>query len=301
MKQIPRELFRIRSGVFAAKLALCLGLAGAGLGAVARGPWPLAAAGQLVLGLMFVHAVELQHQCLHQTGFRTRWLNRAVGVLLGLPMLVCYSHYRARHLHHHRWVGTEQDREFFAYDHRALSTWRGLAARAWSWRRFVSVGVTMADALLGRPCADARHPAEARDIRRELLLMLGAVAGVVGLTWATGSTLALRAWVLPLLLVAEPVHFLIELPEHYGYDKPEGDVLANTRTIVSNGLMAWFTNGNNFHVEHHYQPQVPVENLPALHRLLRPTIKHQAVTYRDFLKWLLHRPAAVIARRPLGL
>lgn len=283
MKQIPRSLFTIHSHVFVAKLAVWGLLMGAGLGAVATGVWPVVLLGQVVLGLMFVHAVELQHQCLHRAAFRTAGLHRVVGVLLGLPMLVGYSHYRARHLHHHRWVGTERDREFFAYDHQALRSWWGLARHAWNPRRLWTVGISIAEALRGNASADARHAGEARAIRHEYLLLGSLLVLLVAATLLTGSSFPLLAWLLPLLLVAEPVHFLIELPEHFDCDRPEGDVLANTRSIDSNWWMAWFTNGNNFHVEHHYQPQVPVENLPALHELLRTSIKHRAVTYREFM------------------
>jgi fatty acid desaturase len=276
-------LFTIHSHVFLGKLAVWGLLVSAGVLAVATGRWPVVLLGQVILGLMFVHAVELQHQCLHQTAFRSRGPHRWVGVLLGLPMLVCYSHYRARHLHHHRWVGTERDREFFAYDHQALRSWWALVRNAWNPRRLWTVGMSIAEALRGVASADARHAAEARAIRHEYLMVCGLLVMVVTATVLTGSLFPLLAWLMPLLLVAEPVHFLIELPEHFGCDRPEGDVLANTRSIDSNRWMAWFTNGNNFHVEHHYQPQVPVENLPALHELLRPAIKHRAVTYRDFL------------------
>ena len=86
----------------------------------------------------------------------------------------------------------------------------------------------------------------------------------------------LALWVVPLVLSAEAAHFLIELPEHFGCDKPTRDVMTNTRTVMASRFMFWLTNGNNYHVEHHYSPQVPVERLPELHRLLSPRIKHRA-------------------------
>src|SRR4029077_5857829 len=72
-------------------------------------------AAMIALGLMYGHAVELQHQALHNTAFPSRGWNRFVGFFLGLPMLVSFSDYQYNHLNHHRLLGSKEDREFFNY------------------------------------------------------------------------------------------------------------------------------------------------------------------------------------------
>ncbi|HEX2039464.1 MAG TPA: fatty acid desaturase, partial [Acidimicrobiales bacterium] len=90
---------------FRFRLALFVALTGAGAAAVALTAGWARLPGQVLLGVMFAHALELQHQCLHGTGLATARANRWAGRLLGAPMLVSYSHYRARHLRHHRYLG----------------------------------------------------------------------------------------------------------------------------------------------------------------------------------------------------
>ena len=88
---------------FVLKLLICTACLAIGVLGALQTNIALATLGIVLLGLMYAHMIELQHQCLHDTAFRrgSGW-NRAIGVLLGLPMLVSYSHYRAVHLHHHR-------------------------------------------------------------------------------------------------------------------------------------------------------------------------------------------------------
>ena len=282
--RIPKGLYTINPYVFICKLLILAAIVVPCVTVIVMCPWYSAVPAQVILGVMFAHSVELQHQCLHRTAFRDKQLNRMVGVLLGLPMIVSFSHYRTRHLKHHRFVGTPQDTEFFSYNHQEIHSWRTLAIHAFSLRRYPMVLWNVRDALLNRRSPDARNALEARHIRQEYhLLALAVVAGVV-FTGVYQTTLVVALWLVPLIFIAEPAHFLIELPEHFLCDRPVRDVMTNTRTIVASRFMFWLTNGNNFHVEHHYSPQIPVERLPELHSLLAPQIKHCQATYWRFLR-----------------
>ena len=75
----------------------------------------VAIVGFFVLGCMFAHAVELQHQCLHYSAFKSRRANRIIGVILGLPTLTSFHAYRRSHLEHHRKLGSAEDIPFFNY------------------------------------------------------------------------------------------------------------------------------------------------------------------------------------------
>ena len=46
--------------------------------------------------------------------------------------------------------------------------------------------------------------------------------------------------------------------------------------------MTWFTNGNNFHVEHHYMPGLPIDRLHDLHAVIGKDITHYYESYRAF-------------------
>ena len=90
------------------------------------------------------------------------------------------------------------------------------------------------------------------------------------------------SWIVPLIALAAPIHTLVELPEHYKCNLDSVDVLENTRTIKSNSLMFWFTNGNNFHVEHHYAAAWPMDKLDILHEQIGHLIVNKNIGYREF-------------------
>jgi fatty acid desaturase len=101
----------------------------------------------------------------------------------------------------------------------------------------------------------------------------------------------LYGWLIPCVFVAEPIHFFIELPEHYGLNtQTNPDVFSNTRTILHvSSFFRWFTNYNDLHTAHHFLPMVPMENLPAL----QPKIEHwikpicKEETYFEFINKII--------------
>ncbi|SNT22315.1 fatty acid desaturase family protein [Actinacidiphila glaucinigra] len=283
--------------VFLAKLAVLALLTCAGVVlAVQRNLWA-AGAGIVLLAAMFTHAVELQHQCLHHSAFRRAFPHRLVGVPLGMPLLVVYSHYRVRHLQHHRYLGTPQDTEFFGFDTRGPLTFRALLRGLLDYPRLGTVGADVVRAVTGRWTYAFGHiaPAMRRRIVTEHALLGAAVAGAVVLAFLGHGEYVLRLWVLPLLL-AVPLHFLVELPEHLLCDTQTTDVLRNTRSIRGSWLSTWFTNGNNLHIEHHAAMTVPINRLGERHEETRSLAVHVERSYADFyrLLWqaLRDRPAA---------
>lgn len=74
--------------VFVCKLGIVLALAVAGGFLALSDSLPLALCGAILLGAVYTHAVELQHQCLHHTAFLKAWPHRVIGIPLGLPLLV---------------------------------------------------------------------------------------------------------------------------------------------------------------------------------------------------------------------
>lgn len=246
--------------------------------------------GIFMLGALFAHGVELQHQVLHNQGFRNRTLNEAVGVLLGIPMLVSYAGYQASHLRHHRLLGTPENKEFFDYgDQYGLS--RIGTVLLWAKRFLMPAHHASFLKNLFRALTGQAIPGEdisvSKRICRDHLIMAGSIGLLVALSILTAPLLIALVWVVPLVLVAAPIHALIEMPEHYQCDVTSTNTFSNTRTIKSNAVMTWFTNGNNFHVEHHYMPGLPIDRLHDLHSVIAKDIPHYYDSYRDFYYDLL--------------
>ncbi len=245
----------------------------------------LAGIGTLLLGAMYTHAVELQHQCLHHSAFTRTNLHRLVGIPLGLPLLVAYSHYRVRHLQHHRYLGTPNDAEFFGFDTRQPLTGRVFLRGLFDYPRLFLMLRDVWRAFRGTWTYDIGQiaPRSRRDIIAEYRL-IGVLLAAVAAVAALGShELVTRLWLLP-LLVAVPLHFLVELPEHILCDYDTTDVLRNTRSISGSRFSTWFTNGNNLHIEHHAAMNVPINRLGERHAEVAQLAGHMERSYPDFYR-----------------
>ncbi len=258
------ELSKVRIAPFLGRLIVFLGLIAVCVTVIVKMPGIPAFVAMVVLGLIYAHGVELQHQALHNTAFPSKLWNRLVGFFLGLPMLVSFSDYQHSHLRHHRLLGTSDDREFFNYGYERLTSLKPLLAHLLMVRHYRDVLGFIAGSLVGRVKEGISKRETAVKIRTEyqwmgFFLILAVVASVVFKTF-----LLVEVWLIPLLF-AIPTHALIELPEHWGRDHDTLDVRTNTRTIRTSWLGYWFTNGNNYHIEHHWLPAVPNDRFREIH------------------------------------
>ena len=282
VRLLNREYSKISNGIFATKLLALLTILGFAIAlSLADGVLPRVCGG-ILLGLMFTHMLELQHQCLHYTAFNSRVINRLTGFILGIPMVVSFEHYRQQHLFHHRNCGTEQDKEFFIRQNIKRSMTLQLLSTI-SLSRFLEVFKNIGAAWKRETTNPGRFVANKMLIQREYrILSLIFVGCIVVLFLISRSDLILTAWVLPILLISEPLHSLIEFPEHHECDRSSKDPLKNTRTIAGSKFSFWFTNGNNYHVEHHLLPNVPIDKLPLIHKRISPYIVKRNASYLEF-------------------
>lgn len=288
-RDLPKSLFVKRPEFFTVKFAFAVALIAlcwVGM-ALVRTPEMIIPAA-IVLGLVYAHLVELQHECLHEHAYSRRWLNRLVGFACGLPMMSSYWHYKYDHLRHHAYLGTSQNREFFNYRFDRLDTPAGFFRGCFHLGRYVSVFQNIGRSLLGRTNPMVTKTVAAKKIRTEYLGFAVLLAVAVAVTAWTRSPLVLFAWVIPALVVAEPTHFLIELPEHFGLNtQSDPNVLSNTRTVTGSRFAKWFTNGNDLHTAHHFHQGVPMAQVPSLHELIAGRVETVDDSYWVFYKKVL--------------
>jgi fatty acid desaturase len=283
------DLFKIKSKssdvTFSLKLIVYFGLIILGGIMVFSPLLILQALGVFIMGAMFTHGVELQHQVLHSQGYRDRKSNEFIGVILGLPLLVSFAGYRASHLRHHKLLGTPENKEFFDYGDQ-YGAGKLLALRSLA-QRFLMPGLyaqfikNSVYSLVGRDFDD-ELPHVSAQMRRDYRAMLAMIILLAALSFFTENLIIVSLWLLPMVLVGVPLHALVEMPEHFGCDTDSRDPFANTRTIKSNAFMTWYTNGNNYHVEHHLMPGLPIDRLHDLHGEIENHIQYYHTTYRDF-------------------
>ena len=182
---------------------------------------------------------------------------------------------------HHKNVGTSEDTEYFDYGDGPL-TFRQFLSTLSMRQHYARFFRNFALFMTGRPIPNFRDKHQPI-LRRYYYVVIGFVVALAaaGILTETGLRPFLT-WVAALVLVAGPIHALIEFPEHYKYDADTKDILHNTRSIQSGWFMTWFTNGNNFHVEHHMYPFVPLQNARHVHDILHPDHAHYNYGYLEF-------------------
>ncbi|PSB13164.1 hypothetical protein C7B76_20820 [filamentous cyanobacterium CCP2] len=250
-------------------------------------PWKLFPA--CLLGAMFAHGVELEHELIHQKYFNAR-LQNGLGFLLGLPMLVEFSRYTATHGYHHRMVGTANDEESFAYDFERLQSPIGFLLHVSMIDHYRQVFQAMLFAISGNR-QEVRQGLGKAGVNLPSQTLSQIVKGYRGFavvlvfafifSMIFQTTVFLQVWLLPLAF-ANFIHALVELPEHWGCIHTATDCVENTRTILPSKFMEWLTNGNCWHVEHHSNPAVPIDQLSTFHHQLAPRIKFLSDGYVGF-------------------
>jgi len=240
--------------------------------------------GVFLIGSMFAHGVELSHQLLHGTGFKSRKLSNIIGSIMCTPMLISFRSYQLCHLRHHAFVGTKDDTEFFEFNMLDENVSWGQKILSFTMiTHYFTFCKRVYMSLIGESLFDFLPSKLDEQCRTQYLAMSAFIILIVLVSFLFNNTSVLFLWAIPLLLVAGPLHTLIELPEHSGCDQSTQSIYENTRSIDSNGFLTWFVNGNNYHVEHHQYPLVRPEHSSKLHQYIKPLIKNKSTSYRDFV------------------
>jgi len=237
--------------------------------------WALLIPSLLVHGIVLVFLFSPLHETIHRTAFRTRAVNDAVARAAGFLLVLPADYFRAFHLQHHRFTQDRaRDPELagppiasrgdYLLRVSGLPYWRERFATTW---RHAMGGITE-DYIPAR-----QRPAIAWEARAHLAgyLLLAAAS------LAAGNALLLWLWVVP-ALIGQPFLRLYLLAEHSGCPEVP-DMLANSRTTVSNPAVRLLCWNMNLHSAHHAYPAVPFHALPAADRLLAPRIVRRSRGY----------------------
>jgi fatty acid desaturase len=108
-------------------------------------------------------------------------------------------------------------------------------------------------------------------------LQLCLYLAIAAVSIVTGSTLALRYWLLPAVL-AEPLLRALLIVEHTGCSL-DSNGLTNTRSTLATLPVRFLMWNMPFHAEHHLYPSIPFHRLPDAHRRLSGKIRHVSPSY----------------------
>lgn len=285
-KKLPSELFKRKPKIFLLKFtfAMLLIIVSSAIYVVYR-EWYIACFSIVINGLIFAHLIELQHECMHGHAVKSVRLNRLFGFFSGIFMMSSHSHYRYDHLRHHAYLGTEKNLEHFDYRFDNLHSVLGFSKAFFDLSRYGRVFSIIICIFMFKPIPDVDKTNYTKKIKEEYFLYLILFLLSIAYTIISGDLLFVILWWAPALLIAEGVHFLIEMPEHYGLNtQTDPNVLGNTRTIKTNKIVHWFVNGNDLHTAHHYHHGIPMCNVKKLHDLMKDGIHVYEESYFEFYK-----------------
>ena len=245
------------------------------------GPWLVPAL--LVQGVAIVFLFCAAHEAIHRTAFRTRALNDAVAFVCGLAILLPPAYFRAFHLAHHRYT-QEPDKDPELADPRSQS----LGSYLWYlsglpyWRGQIAALLRHAGGRVEETFVTRQEKIK---VVREARIFLGICVGVAGLSFWSGSTLALMFWVVPALL-GQPFLRAYLLAEHHGCPESR-DMMLNSRTTESNAALRWLAWNMPYHGAHHAYPALPFFALPAAQEILTARPWTRASGYLGFHKQVI--------------
>jgi fatty acid desaturase len=265
-----RELRRLSDWPGAVHLALHLAALLGAACLVALAPalaWRLPA--QALEGAIFIFLFCPLHETIHRTAFRSRRVNNWIAAVIGFLIVLPADYFRFFHFRHHRYTQDPgRDPELATPKPANLGQWLLVVTGLPVWRAHVTGLLRHAAGKIDEPYLT---PAPARRVVREARIHLALYGLVAGLSIALRSSVALEYWIVPAVL-GQPWLRLYLLAEHTGCPLVP-DMLANSRTTYTNGIVRFFAWNMPYHAEHHAFPAVPFHALPRLHRRLAPALK----------------------------
>ena len=229
-------------------------------------------------GILIVFLFTLLHESIHQTPFKTSWLNvmaaRVSGFLIFLPPIW----FKYFHLAHHRFTNIPGKDPELAFE--KPTTISGYIIHVSGIPTWIGHFRTLFKNAMGNCQADfLPQKAEARIVKESQLLLLAYVMILFGnIFWM--STKLFWIWLLPVLLGQPFLRFYL-LAEH-GLCPTVANMFENTRTTLTNRLVRFIAWNMPYHTEHHVYPMVPFHKLPELHEIIQNDLIHKEANYTVF-------------------
>ncbi len=301
---MPAEAFRPQPlrGVIA--LALVPGMIALGWAAASgRLPWWACLFSSFVLGQLLVVVGFAAHEALHNSVFRSRWLQDVLGWVGFSPWLVTPGLWRAWHVQAHHSAANihVRDPDILPRAEDLRGQWfprlvHAMSPGSGTWLSYISFGfffTAQGQAFLwhysGRP--EFQHVRMNRTRERLLSVLLALGWGALG--WAMGPWGALYVLILPqvfsnitLMIYIATNHWL--LPASDTTDNP----FVNTASVETHPVMDWVHLNFSYHQEHHIFPAMSPRFAPQLREKLRALNPEASIVFPHLraLGLLFQRP-----------
>ena len=237
--------------------------------------WPLLLVPQ---GVLIVFLFTLLHETIHETAFGTPWLNRAAAFVAGFLILLPPNWFRYFHFAHHRYThDPDNDPELMSPKPETIGQYLLYLSGIPYWAGMVRVLFTNAV----RENRDTYVPEKGRSkVQVEARVFLALYALLLAASLLAGSSILLWIWIVP-VLAGQPFLRAYLLAEHTRCPHV-ANMLENTRTTFTTGLVRFFAWNMPYHAEHHSYPTVPFHQLPRFHAIVA---EHLKSTERGYVRF----------------
>ncbi len=237
---------------------------------LAHGTWWLMLPAMAVHGIAVAFVFTGHHEMIHRTAFKSRRLNDWIAFVTGFIVFYPAYYFRLFHYAHHRHTqDAERDPELVypPPTARGAYAWWAIGIPYWH-RRF---GTSFVHAFTGRAKQPFVRDSEVAECIAEARWMWAGYIAIAAASIVFDSWAAVTYWFGPILL-GQPFLRLYLMAEHTGCANGP-DMIANTRTTLTNPVIRLIAWNMPYHTEHHVYPSVPFHALPALHAEMKPFLQ----------------------------
>lgn len=260
--------------------------------------WLLSLAG---FGIMCCSVFACEHETVHNTAFKSLFLNQLAARLVGLAHIYPCTIFRELHFTHHRYTHIPGKDPEISLGNKPGPSVVGSVFMYLAWLTglpllLFKVGMVINGSLgLPEPIRQKIYPFIRPEVRWavvfESLYILAFYVGIALLAvyvhtgfWGIYIGQAVGHSFLSVYLV----------PEHNGLPHDADNIMDKTRSMHhTNPFIKWLMWNMPYHAEHHAYPAVPFHALPQLHKELESEIKHQPKNYTHFHLNLWKKKGAV--------
>ena len=230
----------------------------------------------LLIGICQYHILVLSHEAQHILISRNRRRNDFIGAwCLAYPFGQLFFSERARHMAHHRLVGTPADPDYRRYMLEDKRPWIPMICyfiRLSSYGKvaeyLTSILQNGSDRSDAEPTDEVRERAKSARSGRDFITMAG-VQFLVALAFGLWSSPLhyILFWVMPLLVVTTTLSEFREFCEHVV--SPGTPLTLKTFRVAKWQALLLGPVGFEFHAEHHFYPSIPHYRLGDVAPLFR--------------------------------
>jgi len=252
----------------------------------------------LIFGMLVCSLFACQHECIHNTAFKTRQLNQIAAFITGLSYIYPSTIFRELHFTHHRHTHEPGLDPEISLGGKVIPSVVSSLPFYLTWLSglplfMFKIGMTTVGAL-GMPEFMRKnvYPFIRSEVRLRLMvecwLVLGLHLSILSLAIFVYSGF----WGLFIgLLIGHCMLASYTAAEHNGLPH-EGSILDKTRSIAAPSFVKFLMWNMPYHAEHHSYPAVPFHALPQLHEAMKDELKHKDQNHPKF-HWMVFKDTTV--------